>query len=412
MGSYLSWMDHSENARRKMLDIINLFSEKETRDELGIGSVRDAFSDLLFPGTSTIQTRAKYFLFVPWIYQIIEKKEIESADVENYARKIEIRLIDSLMDSNDTQGVIGKQARKNLQRLPSDIYWEGLKRLGILLFRSSKEQYHRSLDYFNLDKKEVYKGDGIFSSKDAESKFIEIKTNWHSGIPKVPNGFPNEVTLKLNKEEATYLAERILYNASGTLFAFLIDQCSPWKEKYAFPWDHPCCRQLPSRIKEQIEHAQNFSMVMWGSALLYNLMLAEKLKSNDEIAKYKFLIKQDWWTMLEKRRSHLNNWRMEEFWQIARSENPRISMLTQRFIETWIKIVLKSSDAKSIVSNEKARKLILEREKDLKGELARLTNRRALENWSGASGGAQIDYRWGKVQQIVLDILSGMKRKE
>jgi hypothetical protein len=29
---------------------------------LGIASIRDRFSDILFPGTSTIQTRAKYFL--------------------------------------------------------------------------------------------------------------------------------------------------------------------------------------------------------------------------------------------------------------------------------------------------------------------------------------------------------------
>jgi len=30
--------------------------------------VRDAFSDLMFPGTSTAQTRATYFLLVPWYY--------------------------------------------------------------------------------------------------------------------------------------------------------------------------------------------------------------------------------------------------------------------------------------------------------------------------------------------------------
>jgi hypothetical protein len=33
-----------------------------TRDELGIGSVRDAFAELLFPGTGAIMTRARYFL--------------------------------------------------------------------------------------------------------------------------------------------------------------------------------------------------------------------------------------------------------------------------------------------------------------------------------------------------------------
>ncbi len=50
-GSYFSWMDYSERERREALDVIDLFSEQDTRDELGIGTVRDAFADLLFPGT-------------------------------------------------------------------------------------------------------------------------------------------------------------------------------------------------------------------------------------------------------------------------------------------------------------------------------------------------------------------------
>ena len=43
------------------------------------GVIRDVFSDLLFPGISTIQTRARYFLIVPWIYQRHEKRRTSSA---------------------------------------------------------------------------------------------------------------------------------------------------------------------------------------------------------------------------------------------------------------------------------------------------------------------------------------------
>ncbi len=38
---------------------MDLFREEEARDGLGIDAVRDALSDLLFPGTSTIQTRLR-----------------------------------------------------------------------------------------------------------------------------------------------------------------------------------------------------------------------------------------------------------------------------------------------------------------------------------------------------------------
>ena len=41
------WLDYSERERRKMLDVVDLFGEHNTRDELGIGSVRDAFADMM-----------------------------------------------------------------------------------------------------------------------------------------------------------------------------------------------------------------------------------------------------------------------------------------------------------------------------------------------------------------------------
>ena len=44
------WLDYSESERRKMLDVVDLFREHDTRDELGIGSVRDAFADMLYLG--------------------------------------------------------------------------------------------------------------------------------------------------------------------------------------------------------------------------------------------------------------------------------------------------------------------------------------------------------------------------
>jgi hypothetical protein len=60
-----SWVDFAEEDRREMAEVISLFRERDTRDELGIGVIRDALADLMFPGTSTIQTRARYFLFIP-----------------------------------------------------------------------------------------------------------------------------------------------------------------------------------------------------------------------------------------------------------------------------------------------------------------------------------------------------------
>ena len=73
MTSLIAWLDHDERDRRRMREVIDLFREQDTLDELGIGVVRDTLANLLFPGTTTVQTRARYLLFLPWIYEEIER---------------------------------------------------------------------------------------------------------------------------------------------------------------------------------------------------------------------------------------------------------------------------------------------------------------------------------------------------
>ena len=66
----LTWIDLTASDRDTMRRVLDLFSEKGTLDEMGLGSLRDTVSDALFPGTSYIQTRLRYVLFVPWILPV------------------------------------------------------------------------------------------------------------------------------------------------------------------------------------------------------------------------------------------------------------------------------------------------------------------------------------------------------
>src|SRR5439155_203920 len=153
MPSVLAWLDHDEAERRRMQEVIELFRERDTVDELGIGSVRDAFSNLLFPGTSVLHSRARYFLFVPWIYTELERQRVPSNAIADRARRDEIRLIYALIngDEGEGSGVIGAVARDRLKQLPSYAYWNGLEILGIRLYHGSTDRYHRSLDsYYQL----------------------------------------------------------------------------------------------------------------------------------------------------------------------------------------------------------------------------------------------------------------------
>ena len=67
MSSIFGWLDGDDAHRKQMLEVVKLFQDQSSVDELGIGSVRDAFSDTLFPGTSVLHTRARYLLFIPWL---------------------------------------------------------------------------------------------------------------------------------------------------------------------------------------------------------------------------------------------------------------------------------------------------------------------------------------------------------
>ena len=415
MPSTFAWLDHSESERRKALDVVDLFREQGTRDELGIGTVRDTLADTLFPGISTIQTRAKYFLFVPWIYRALEENRTKSRDVARLGRKAEVDLIHQLLQSEDTDGVIGKDAKKNLQRLPSAVYWAGLHVFGIRRFGGSQDQYHRSLDEYYRGRLQVHA-----STEDGILELLKPQANWHDGIPEAPEGFPSDANLKLDRPEAQYLRHQMMAHAPHTFLAFLVDRSDGWK-KTDFPWEHPQVGASSQTVQEELRHARLFSLVMHGAALLYNLMLAEKRAGNptenqtpssDLVDNYRVRL-EEWHAAVRKAGRDIEAWAAarDVFWQVVYRVNARIPVPTQDFINTWINLALNHGNTASLIDARPTRELIHFRERRLKRGLARLDNARALEMWGGAAGTDRLSYRWSQAQVIVQDILRGLSKE-
>jgi hypothetical protein len=398
------WLDYSERERRKMLDVVDLFREHDTRDELGIGSARDAFADMLFPGTSTIMTRARYFLLVPWTYQRLEKQRVRSAEMAARARKAELDLVEPIERSDDNDGNIGKVAKTTLKRLPSSVYWQGLSVWGIRTFSGAQVQYHRSLDRYY---EHVTGHGGRAAERDAEHDDL-ISQNWHAGLVRPPTDFPAKCSLTLMRREAEYLAERIRLSpaCSGSLLAELVAQRRRSGD-VAFAWEHAHRAELPPKLREILDHAQNFSEVMHGGPLLYNLILAEQAGRKESVAKYRRAL-TSWAQALSKRARALAQWNRERFWELARSGNPRITALTYEFINRWWDLAL-SGDAAQLRESPTARSLIRDRERRLKKKGARIDNPRAQELWAGDSGTAQLDFRWFVSQRLLGDIFDGLK---
>src|SRR4051794_22716051 len=103
----LHWLATSERERQQAFALARALQQKESRDELGIGTVRDALSDLLFPGTSTLHTRARYHLFIPWAYQSAVAHGGHSS-LGARVKANEAQLIAALRDAGDLQGLIGR----------------------------------------------------------------------------------------------------------------------------------------------------------------------------------------------------------------------------------------------------------------------------------------------------------------
>jgi hypothetical protein len=398
------WLDYSERERRKMLDVVDLFREHDTRDELGIGSVRDAFADLLFPGTSTIMTRARYFLLVPWMYQRQEKSRIGSTQIAEKARKAETDLVEAIERSDDNKGNIGSVAKKTLKRLPSSVYWAGMSVWGIRTFRGAQAQYHRSLDRYYA---QLTRHGGRKLERDVEHDDL-IAPNWHAGLILPPPDFPTECILSLTRREAEYLVDRIRLSpgCAGSLLAELVARGQSSADA-RFVWEHPCAAELPPNLRVILDHARNFSEVIHGASLLYNLVLAEQDHRDERVTKYRQDLTQ-WAALLSDRPGVLAKWNRERFWQLIHAVNPRITNPTYEFINTWWDIAL-AGDAARLAASSTARTLIRDRERRLKKSLARIDNPRAQELWAGDSGTAQLDFRWRITQQLLGDIFDGLE---
>ncbi len=399
MSSTLTWLDYSERERRTMLDVVKLFRESDTRDELGIGSVRDALADLFFPGTSTIQTRARYFLFVPWIYLDLENRRTDSLKIADRARRQETALISALLAAGETEGVIGRQAQDKLQRLPSNIYWQGLGALGLRVFAGSQDQYHRSLTRYYAHLAQLTR------QRAEEPTDLRGYTNWHLGLPPTPTDFPNGVTFTLTRIEAAYLRERIQTHAPDTLLAFWVShRASP--PQSVFPWD-VVDTQHPIHLREKLAHAQNFSESLHGAALLYNLLLAEATPRTDWVETYRTAL-DEWVALITSRFAILTRWDKEQFWNIVLNANPRVPRFTRVFVEQWLELALDPTRLPRLADDASARDLIRAREHFLKRGQARLENRRALDLWNGAAGTGRLDFRWGVAQRHLQDIHTGL----
>jgi len=396
--STLSWLDTSAEEQRRVRELIALYTQSESRDELGIGQIRDAFADGLFPGTSTIHTRARYFLFIPWLYQ--QGATTRSGTKLTVWTDIQERkLIGALKHEGigAGEGLIGRVAGPSVKTLPSAIYWAALGRYGILTRDVAPDML------------------GALGSAPSADEELAVRSSqdWSATLPAPPPGFPGEVAggMALRPAEAVWLRECILHRTPGTLLAHLLTDDTALAEGDTDPWSEPACLTSDGQPATLLQHGRHFSLAMQGSALLYNLLVAERYESAGHnthpqpVERYREAL-QEWSENVQADGTLLQSWDRQQMWDLVRGLNPRIGLQTRAFVNAWLDVVVEGRGA-SAATDPDIRTLVDLRERRQKGAQSRLVNERLLRTWSGASGTSRLVYRWPQVRRLVADIRDG-----
>ena len=393
----LAWLDYSETDQRRAREIVRWFLQPESRDELGLGRIRDALSDTLFPGTSFLLTRARYLLFVPWLYREGARRGHGGPKLTQWVQWHERQLIGALRRGGDLDGLVGRFAGAAVRILPSSIYWNTLRRFGILRREGTEGQVA-----------------GLRQNsrpQDEATEFLGHSDSvWAPSTPSAPDDFFDyEIcNFTLTQDEATWLAERIVDAVPDSLLQFLVMRGKRQSSSAQYAWDEPEAVAAEGPVRDALDEARRFAVAMHGAALLYNLLLAERAEelrlSRHERRRDEYKSRLDEW---QKDFQAINPgaWDLNGLWALIAAQGRPAALPTRSFVYEWVDLARASGGR--LADDDKARELIRNRERVQKRGQARLINERLMLQWGGASGSGRLNFRWPVVRRILNEIVDG-----
>ncbi|MGM7669840.1 DUF6361 family protein [Microbacterium sp. A93] len=406
MTSSFGWLALDPEQRRRMMEAVDQFRDETTIDDLGFGGIRDAFSDTLFPGTSTLHTRLRYVLFVPWLLQEASHRDTV-VRMQSTFREYEYQLIDALKRGREAEGVFGRDAGRALRRLPSEVYWGMLARWGVF------EPGFTARSYFE---REQLRREELRAAPSADDPDVHVHltpTGLDPRLPDPPGKLLKNATFSLRPEDAQYLREAITRTTAGTLLAHLAaHRPENWTDASTAPAGvgDPAIRQgLSPELDVLVDRADRFALTAEGANLLYNLLLAEatgKHHHQGTTLTEVYRDRMDAWFEEAQSVEPLHAQDREAIWLMVTARGRRVSRTTRDFIGTWADAVATAPSAADLFGSADLRQRVVDREREKKGTRARLApgNQRALDAWTGASGTGRFDYRWRNVRRHLQDL--------
>ena len=386
----LGWIDFSKSEREKILNVLDLLNEPGVLDELGISPIRDGFSDLFFPGTSTIQTRAKYFFIVPYALKDLElnneksysklKKQLDDTE-EKCARK--------LLDINfHERGIIGRRSiasNKWIKRTPASIYWAGLRRYQIFKAKMSIDQYIKIIAFQKQSKLNILKlGNRNDENDDQDDKDAGISQKVHLlNIPFYNPNWINEFDMNLTPEEGQFLKNQIISSCGNSMMAYILkENMYEILEINSFRDLEFIIDNFPEKIQMDFYSAKSFSEFVYVLRVIYNLIVSDgdSERARKEFAKLKPI-------------SNFANVNVEEIFSSLRIFNPHLKAFLIKSRE-----LMKDNDINGL------KNIIKSREVMLKGENRSKTAHPGEFDETIWFAGGYLDYRFYNAKTIIMDI--------
>ncbi len=403
----LGWIFFSREHRNRIGSVLDLLKPEGMVDELGIGTIRNALADEMFPGISTIQTRARYFFIVPYIlyeYQLLKPAQRKNRTPLKYLETREYEIMWKLAEQynyEEGNGVIGITKRKpnKIARRPSTIYWNGIYTYKFIETRGlSMDAFLKKNTSATIESllSATQQGDDE-STDDADA---EYENRYGLKVRPKP-GWAENPTLDLRKNEAEIFRDRIISVAKNKLIAELLINEQLWQQFMADKYFMDFARntqavQLPDDIKKMLILAHDFSELMLGAHIAYNCQLQHKVFAGDFFDK-------EWDAWLEGIQTKMldyKNFNPEVLFGFLKTTREK----TKHFVREWWELT------RGGFPDLKKRDVIIQaQEERVKGNKARLrwnkTDDVKEKTWIGLK---HLSYRYSNASTILKDIKTGL----
>ena len=400
----IGFVNFNTEEKKRVAKMMQLLQESEAIEELGIGRVRDHFSNTLFPGTSTLQHHAKYFVVMPSLYYhtaFKSRKFQNLAEVSRYIKEAEVQITRQMAKWDNNQinttetGITGintlKDALNDYNKYvkydPAYIYGSGLARYGIipdtgverLILELNKKHFADPHNKGALKNEDTTEDAGDLTGDNQVIKTCGESYDFFNG---------KTMSLALTEKEASFMKDRIHSSCDGTMLAYLIDSKYELPERIGYFEIEELLSELDPRVVNVYKKSVLFSKLMHLIDWRFNYSYFDSFDNTDEA----IFCKDEYEKLLAEYKEEIHN---EDAYKALFNYTRSIDIMLTEFCEDCYKAILDGEPTK-VDDFVKAREHTVKRERSKIGnsEYKNKGRGKPLPN----------TFRWETVRTIVNEI--------